>query len=107
MHKRDAVLMRSIIAISAVLIGCAASAVTTAWWLDPMQHLNETQAAVMHEYLAAFCAKDDRHDKQFVIGTAATMSRIVVKGQPRKSGVRRICQVQDRNQLIAGNRHGR
>jgi hypothetical protein len=33
----------------------------------------------MQEYLAAFCAKDDSHDKQFIIGTAAAMSRIVVK----------------------------
>ena len=33
----------------------------------------------MREYLAAFCVKDDRHDKQFVIGSMAALSRIVVK----------------------------
>lgn len=58
---------------------CTVCSLATAWWLDPVQQLNETQAAVMHEYLATFCTKDDRHDKQFVIGTAAAMSRIVIK----------------------------
>ncbi len=49
--------------------------------LRPEQHINETQAAVMAEYLNSFCRKDDKHDKQFLIGQAAAMSRIVVKAK--------------------------
>jgi hypothetical protein len=47
--------------------------------LNPRQNANETQEVILKEYLAAFCVKDDRHSKDFVIGTAAAMSRIVVK----------------------------
>jgi hypothetical protein len=79
MHDGSAVLMKIIIALGSLLGCCAAFAVTAVWLLNPAQALNETQSVVMGEYLAAFCSKDDRHDKQFVIGTAAAMSRIVVK----------------------------
>ena len=71
--------MKTLLAVLMLIGCCAACSLATARWLDPMQGLNETQAAVMQEYLAAFCVRDDRHDKQFIIGTAATMSRIVVK----------------------------
>jgi hypothetical protein len=45
----------------------------------PTQAINKTQTVVMREYLNAFCQRDDRHDKLFIIGQAAAMSRIVVK----------------------------
>ena len=79
MYNGSALLMKIIIALVSLLGCCAATAVTAVLLLNPAQALNETQSVVMHEYLAAFCSKDDRHDKQFVIGTAAAMSRIVVK----------------------------
>jgi hypothetical protein len=58
---------------------CAVCSFATTWWINPVQDLNETQKIVLNEYLAAFCAKDDRHDRQFIFGTMAAMSRIVVK----------------------------
>jgi hypothetical protein len=64
-----------------LLCCCVSSAMATAWWINSSQPLNETQAAVIQEYLAAFCVKDDRHDRQFVIGTAAALSRVVVKAK--------------------------
>jgi hypothetical protein len=58
---------------------CMATSLVTMWWLDPKQDLTATQSSVLQEYLAAYCVKDKRHDPQFVIGTTATLSRIVIK----------------------------
>jgi hypothetical protein len=79
MHSHRAELMRALLAVLILVACCTACSLVTAWLLNPMQSLNETQSVVMQEYLAAFCSKDERHDKQFVIGTAAALSRIVVK----------------------------
>jgi hypothetical protein len=66
-------------AVVALTAALAASGTYVA--LRPAQKLNDTQSAVLAEYLAAFCRPDDRHDKSFLIGQAAAMSRIVVRSR--------------------------
>jgi hypothetical protein len=78
-YSHRAALMRALFVVTAIAACCAASSLASAWWLDPVQRLNETQSVVLQEYLAAFCLKDDRHDKQFIVGTAAVLSRIIVR----------------------------
>jgi hypothetical protein len=85
---------RSLFAVLTLIASCAACSLATARWLDPSRKLNETQAGGMHEYLAAFCVKDDRHDKQFIIGTMAAMSRIVTRANLGNLAFSRIPQVQ-------------
>lgn len=58
---------------------CSIGTVLALLAVNPANYANVSQRAILHEYLAAFCTKDERHDKQFVIGTAAAMSRIVVE----------------------------
>jgi hypothetical protein len=72
-------LRMTIVGLLLAAVCCAVSSTATMWWINPVQDLNQTQAVVMKEYLAAFCVKDDRHDIQFVVGTAAALTRIAVK----------------------------
>ena len=92
--------MRALFAVLTLIVCCAASSLATAWWLNPVQELNETQAAVMQEHLAAFCTKDDRHDKQYRYLRGAVAHRY--EGQSWNGCASRIRQVQGHKLRRAG-----
>lgn len=46
-----------------------------------VQTLSDTQRVVLEEYRAAYCVKDTVHERAFLIGQAAALSRLVVKSR--------------------------
>lgn len=61
------------------LLGFAAGLSIAILLLDPKGRADEAQRAILEEYVAAFCRPDMKHDPQFVIGSAATLSRLSIR----------------------------
>jgi hypothetical protein len=61
------------------IVSALLSAAATYWAVNPVASLNETQRAVLDEYLAVYCRGVANRSPDFITGAGAVLSRLTIK----------------------------